>query len=125
MPEKPTTARGYRDEQVALVRATCLYVATKLGDLADELVVVGGLVPSLLVDQVRLPQGAVAHVGTMDLDVGLTVALLDGGRYRELAERLRRAGFAPDVTEEGNRVRQRWKIEAVEKVTLDDGALAA
>jgi hypothetical protein len=30
---------------VAEVRATCLYVATKLGDLMDELVVVGGLVP--------------------------------------------------------------------------------
>jgi hypothetical protein len=60
---------------VAEVGATCLYVATKLGDLMDELVVVGGLVPSLLIDQQNLPAGADAHVGTTDLDVGMTVAL--------------------------------------------------
>ena len=77
MPDKPTTAEGYRGEHVARVRATCLYVATKLGDLMDDLVVVGGLVPSLLIDQEDLPAGAIAHVGTMDLDVGLTIALLD------------------------------------------------
>jgi hypothetical protein len=55
MPEKPSTADGYRSEQVELVRATCLYVATKLGDLMDDLVVVGGLVPSLLIDPEGLP----------------------------------------------------------------------
>ena len=31
MPDKPTTAAGYESGQVELVRATCLYVATKLG----------------------------------------------------------------------------------------------
>jgi hypothetical protein len=86
MADKPTTAEGYTSDQVALVRATCLYVATKLGDLIEDLVVVGGLVPSLLVDQRALPQGAQAHVGTLDLDVGLTVALLDEGRYHTLTE---------------------------------------
>ena len=34
MPDKPTTAAGYKSEQVELVRATCLYVATKLGFIA-------------------------------------------------------------------------------------------
>ncbi len=29
-----------------LVKATCLYLATKLGDLTDEIVIVGGLAPS-------------------------------------------------------------------------------
>ncbi|HEX7478484.1 MAG TPA: hypothetical protein VF331_11800 [Polyangiales bacterium] len=44
MSDKPKRASEYKSEQVELVRATCLYVATKLGDLMDELVVVGGLV---------------------------------------------------------------------------------
>lgn len=113
MPDKPTTADGYRGEHVALVRATCLYVATKLGDLMRDLVVVGGLVPSLLVDQAALSEGTAAHVGTMDLDVGLTIALLDEGRYRELTDRLRRAGFEPDINDQGNPTRQRWKFEEV------------
>lgn len=47
---KPRTAAGYHPSQARSVRATCLYVATKLGDLADDVVVVGGLVPSLIVD---------------------------------------------------------------------------
>jgi hypothetical protein len=119
MPEKPTTAAGYASDYVELVRATCLYVATKLGDLTDHLVVVGGLVPSLLVDQQHRAEGVEAHVGTMDLDIGLAVALLDAGRYRELSERLRRSGFTQDENERGNATRQRWKIEGTEKVTLD------
>ncbi len=102
MAAKPKSAAEYPIEQVELVRATCLYVATKLGDLMDDLVIVGGLVPSLLVDQTRLSEGLEPHVGTMDLDVGLKLALLDEGRYRTLSQRLRDAGFAPDTSELGN-----------------------
>jgi len=119
MADKPTTASGYTPQHLELVRATCLYVATKLGDLMDELVIVGGLAPSLLIDQVNLPDGADAHVGTTDLDVGLTVALLDEQRYATLTERLRGAGFSPDVNDDGNPTRQRWQIEDTAKVTVD------
>ncbi len=71
MSEKPKRASEYVSAQSELVRATCLYVATNLGDMMDDLVIVGGLVPSLIVDQATLPEGTEAHVGTMDLDVGL------------------------------------------------------
>jgi len=119
MTDKPSTAAGYNSDHVELVRATCLYVATKLGDIMDDLVVIGGLVPSLLINQVDLPEETEAHVGTMDLDIGLTLALLDEGRYRTLTERLRRAGFEQDINEGGNPTRQRWKIENQEKVCVD------
>jgi hypothetical protein len=111
MPEKPPFASEYRKEQAVLVRRTCLYVATKLGDLLDELVVVGGLVPSLLIPGEAVPEGENAHVGTMDLDLGLSLALLNTHRYEELTARLRRAGFEPDVNEAGNPTFQRWRIE--------------
>ena len=120
MAEKPGRASEYSSEQAELVRATYLYVATKLGDLMDELVVVGGLVPSLLIDPTGLPEGTQAHVGTMDLDVGLTLALLEEGRYRTLTERLRNAGFTQDETDEGLPTRQRWRISArTGTVTVD------
>jgi hypothetical protein len=96
-----------------------LYVATKLGDLSDDVVVIGGLVPTLLITQDELPAGAEPHVGTMDLDTGLTLAVLNEGRYRSLTERLRRAGFSTDVNDQGNPTRQRWKIENTEKVSVD------
>jgi len=119
MADKPKRASEYTSEQVALVRATCLYVATKFGDLMDEVVVVGGLVPSLLIDQGALPEGTAVHVGTMDLDVGLKLALLAEGRYRTLTERLRDAGFAQDQTEEGRPTRQRWRVTGLASVTVD------
>ncbi len=110
MPEKPTTAAGYPPDQVARVKATCLYLATKLGDLMPELVVVGGLVPSLLIDQQNLPENVTAHVGTLDLDLGLAFALVGEARYQEVAERLRKARFVPDKNDEGKPTRQRWRI---------------
>lgn len=119
MADKPKRASEYKSEQVELVRATCLYVATKLGDMMDDLVIVGGLVPSLIVDQTRLPQDVDAHVGTMDLDVGLQLALLDEGRYRKLTERLRDAGFMMDQNDDGNPTRQRWTITNSGTVTVD------
>jgi hypothetical protein len=81
MTVKPTTAAGYWPEQVARVRATCLYLATKLGDLMPEMVVVGGLVPALLIDQANLPTDVTPYVGTMDLDLGLAFALVCEDRY--------------------------------------------
>ncbi len=121
MTDKPSFAAQYRKEQAELVRQTCLYVATRLGDLLDELVVVGGLVPSLLIPEESVPRGEDMHVGTMDLDLGLSLALLDAERYEELTERLRRAGLEPDVNEAGNPTFQRWKIEPSGrfKVTVD------
>ncbi|MBK6687535.1 MAG: hypothetical protein IPG45_23890 [Deltaproteobacteria bacterium] len=115
----PKTIADYDNEQLGLVRATCLYVATKLGDMLDDVVIIGGLVPSLLIDQRTLPAEVDPHVGTMDLDLGLTLGLLDEGRYHELAERLRNAGFEPDKNAAGKPTRQRWKIEGPAKVTVD------
>lgn len=118
MPSKPRTSAGYTSEQVTRVRATCLYLATKLGDLMDDLVVVGGLVPSLLIDPGSLSPEVPSHVGTLDLDLGLSFALVSDGKYEEITERLRRSGFAPDHTPDGNPTRQRWCI-ADRSVTVD------
>lgn len=107
MSPKPQHASGYLPTQTILVRKLCLYVATKLGDLCEEIVVIGGLVPSLIVD---LREDVEPHTGTMDLDLGLGLALLDASRYKEVAIRLRDAGFAPDRNDRGVPIRQRWRF---------------
>ena len=94
MKDKPQVASGYSPEWVADARAALLYAATVLGDLLDEdLVVVGGLIPSILIAQDPPPEGVPLHPGTMDLDLGLSLGLLDDARYSEIAKRLRQAGF--------------------------------
>jgi hypothetical protein len=91
-----------------------------LGDFLDDLVIVGGLVPPLLIPNEILPANQDPHVGTQDLDLGLAVGLLNARRYEELTERLRRAGFEPEINEDGNRILQTWKIERTGlKVTID------
>ncbi len=116
--EKPFVASGYSPEQTELVRRLCLTVAVRLSDMMDDLVVVGGLVPSLIIDSARLVSDA-AHVGTMDLDIGLQLALFDGQRYEALTQRLRGSGFAPDVGRAGQAVHQRWRLSANPHVTVD------
>lgn len=96
MAEKPQTASGYAREDTELVVSTTLTVATILGDLLDDLCVVGGLVPTLLID---IPAGSAdgdGHCGTDDLDVGTALAIFDVEGYKEIADRLRHADFAHD-----------------------------
>ncbi len=115
---KPPTAAGYNVEQLDQVRSVCLYVATKLADLKDLWVIIGGLVPSLLIDQRRL-EAADRHVGTLDLDLGLQLGILEEEGYREITARLREAGFGPDSNEAGNLVRQRWKHPDAAHATVE------
>ena len=119
MLSKPTTLAGYSDDDLSRVKRACLYVATRLGDMLDDIVVVGGLAPSLLVDQHSPPPGVDAHAGTRDLDLGLALAILEEDRYRELSARLRDAGFVPDVNADGNPTSQRWRLQSTQNITVD------
>src|SRR5690606_34289413 len=97
--------------------AGLLYVAVKLGDLLDEIVVVGGVVPVLLVDQASAHE---AHVGTTDLDLALSLSVLDEEKYQDISARLRGAGFKPVQKDDGRIVRQTWeKTGAVGRITVD------
>ena len=111
MQNKPAHATEYSPAAFELVKRTSLYIATKLGDLNDDIVVVGGLVPSLIIPQQGPKQATSSHIGTMDVDLGLTVAILDDERYAELSGRLMSAGFEPDQNESGKKTSQRWSIE--------------
>lgn len=108
-PNLPRTISDYGDDKLDLVISTCLHVATVLADLMEEeITVVGGIVPILLVDQDSLPDPLDRHPGTVDLDIVLSIALLDEGRYSLVSERLRKAGFKMDTNWRQERTRQRW-----------------
>jgi hypothetical protein len=119
MEPKPPFETGYSPELLDLVRSVLLYVCTKIGDFTADFVVAGGLVPILIVPQDPPPEGAEKHVGTRDLDLGLSLAIFESSRYQAIAERLRGAGFAPDVSEAGNPTFQRWRLGETTGATVD------
>jgi hypothetical protein len=117
MAEKPQTESGYARADTELVVSATLTVSTILGDLLDDLCIVGGLVPTLLIDVPAGAAGNGGHCGTNDLDVGMALAIFDNERYKEIAERLRHADFVHD-TRGGNPVVQRWRWGDLD-VTID------
>ncbi|WP_309889941.1 hypothetical protein [Archangium sp.] len=120
MAEKPQTRAGYPADLAELAHDTCLYVATILGDLIENITVVGGLVPSLLVTPGGQDGSVESHVGTLDLDLGLSIAVFEESRYQEIAERLRGAGFTQAPNAKGRLSRQTWGIETSRgRMTLD------
>jgi hypothetical protein len=116
-PDKPRHRSGYMAEETEQVRAVCLTVAVTFGAYLDDVCIVGGLVPPLLIDTART-DGDDLHPGTNDLDVGLALALLDDERYAEISRRLRSEGFEPDTNENGNPTVQRWRLGEL-KVKID------
>lgn len=115
---KPRTRDGYTPEDLANVISACLTFAVTVGAHMDELCIVGGLVPSLLIDhRLGTPNGA-AHPGTNDLDVGLAVAVLGDNGYHAISTRLRAEGFEPIKNARGNTQVQTWAYAST-KVTVD------
>lgn len=120
--DKPRHRSGYSAEDALQAYSACLTVAVTLGAYLDDVCIVGGLVPALLINlQRRRPPtepDAGGHPGTNDLDVGLALAVLDDDRYAEISHRLRQEGFEPDTNDKGNVVLQRWRLGDL-KVTVD------
>lgn len=97
----PLLQPALRAEAVRVIRGFSLAGA--------HVVIVGGLVPSLLVPQPEA--GIERHVGTQDLDLCLSVALVDGnvGNYDRLEKSLKDAGFQMARDEDGHSVSWRWR----------------
>lgn len=83
----PTLADAILGEAAHLLR--------NLGFSAQHAILIGGLVPGLLV--LDPGPGRSRHVGTADLDICLSVALIEGGtaEYERIEKALRTAGFEP------------------------------
>ena len=125
MTDKPSHYLGYSEDDLIAVKRCCLYIATKIGDLLDDIVIVGGLVPPLLIQgdgqerESELLPPLTTPVGTKDLDLALAISLLETGRYTELSDRLRNAGFSNDENTRGNATLERWRLKEPYIVTVD------
>lgn len=104
------SAGDYDPSFAERAKSTCLTLVQIFGETMtkNDIVVVGGLVPSLLFAGTAPHPTFGAHVGTRDVDVALSLVLLEEERYKTVRELLVEHGFQNDQAEEGRIVRQRW-----------------
>jgi hypothetical protein len=106
-------AEDYGPEFVNLVREMCLYVLPELADFIDQITIVGGAVPSLLLGE-NLPPDVPPHVGSIDLDLCLALAIDGKDLYSALVARLRELGFeskSSSAAATGTRWQREWHSE--------------
>lgn len=107
MSEPRRVLADYSPDDVALVRAATLSIFRILGAIAEELTIVGGFVPYLLIDQQEIDPDE-AHPGTEDLDLVLQLTLLDEERYKEVSKCLRASDFHAAEKAPGIHRLQQW-----------------
>lgn len=113
----PTTAAQYDSRGHEATRRTLLDLAHVLGAYLDRLVVIGGLVPTLLLDGVDIP-----HIGTLDIDLALDAqALREDDEYARMIALLEANGYVRNVAE---RVPELRPFQLQREVDLQDGGPA-
>ena len=101
---------AYNPALINVVLSEAAHLLRHLGFTASHTVLIGGVAPSLLVLD---PATNLAHVGTTDLDLCLSVAIVEGdtAEYERIENALKKAGYEP--TDESFRWRQssRMRLE--------------
>ena len=98
-------------------KAVMLEIVRILGEYKDDLAIIGGWVPELL-----LATANPKHVGSIDVDIALNHATIDDEVYRTISDHLKRAGY-----EEGDQPYKFFRTVAAgdERVTVEVDFLAA
>lgn len=94
MPDINTRITDDKQTITQMVEKGLLDIWGRLGEYRDFLVVIGGLVPQYI----TVPEGtsdydATTHCGTMDIDFGISLAVSDDGKYKEISEILLENGY--------------------------------
>ena len=89
----------YSPIHLGKLRRVLADVYTAFGDLSENLYLVGGLVPDLLVKN-KLSYLR-EYLGTLDIDLAIKFAVSEKGKYRNLYNILRSMGFEKQKTDDG------------------------
>jgi hypothetical protein len=81
----------YTAAAVEAAKSVLIELMHILGEYRDDMVLVGGWIPDLLI-----PTSLERHVGSIDVDVALNHRELTEAGYRMIGEILRQHGYTPD-----------------------------
>lgn len=86
-----TSRRDYSADAVAAAKSVLVELVHVLGEFREQIVVVGGWVPGLLLTDAREP-----HIGTLDIDLALDFQYLPEASYATLLKALTSRGYQQD-----------------------------
>ena len=92
-PER--TAQAYGPGVTTASKAVLLELMTTLRAYREALVLVGGWVPYLLLQEHQRPDDPFVHVGSIDIDLAVDPAKVDEPEYATIVELLKERGYQP------------------------------
>ena len=121
MPDINTRITNYSRTITQMVEKGLLDIWGRLGEYRDFLVVIGGLVPRYI----TAPEGssdydATTHCGTMDIDFGISLAVSDDEKYKDICEILLENGYRNRLNDRGRLQRHSFvKGEGTDALIID------
>ncbi len=82
------TQSDYKESEVQVCFSVLLELMTILGEFRDNIVVVGGSVPPLLI-----PNATDKYPGTLDVDIALNFERIDDSTYKTIVQILKERGY--------------------------------
>lgn len=121
MPDINTRITDYSQTITQMVEKGLLEIWGRLGEYRDFLVVIGGLVPRYI----TAPEGTTdydvtTHCGTMDIDFGISLAVSDDEKYKEISEILLENGYRNRLNDRGRQQRHSFvKGDGADALIID------
>jgi hypothetical protein len=121
MPDVNTRITDYNHTITQMVEKGLLDIWGRLGEYLDFLVVIGGLVPRYI----TAPDGTsdynmTTHCGTMDIDFGISLAVSDDEKYKEISEILMENGYHNRLNARGRQQRHSFvKGDGTDALIID------
>ncbi|MDZ4169592.1 MAG: hypothetical protein U1E26_08045 [Coriobacteriia bacterium] len=111
-------ASDYDEYSTGLCERAQLALLKCAGPWGDRVYLTGGLVPRYLITD--LPEYSRPHVGTMDVDLVVGVAVVEEGPepYDTLVANMKKAGFRLFKDEDGSEASFRWCVDIDGKVVV-------
>ncbi len=108
----------YGDKEVKACKSVLLELVHLLGEIKDEMVIIGGWAPTFL-----FPQSDDPHVGSLDIDVALNFSKIPDDIYQTILKAFLERGYTQDK-EQPFRFFRRVKIEGTEPINVEVDLMA-
>ncbi len=108
----------YGEREVNACKAVLIELVHLLGEIKDEIVIIGGWTPTFL-----LPQSEEPHIGSLDIDVALNFSKIPDDTYQTILKTFIKQGYIQDK-EQPFRFFRKVKVEGTEPVNVEVDLMA-